>query len=101
MSSTSLVTNGYICYPRRVEIPSPATCGSPDMVAAIEVRPRMRHVVEEEVEDGQPTMVSVQELKPQMTCSQAEPDPPPDVDPPTNTSAQELKPVMISAEEDD
>jgi hypothetical protein len=103
MSSTSLVTNGYICYGkvRLIPVPSPATCESPDMVSAIEIRPRIRTVVEDEEFDGAPVMTSVQELKPQMKSSQAEPDPPPDVDPPTNTSAQELKPVMISAEEDD
>ena len=104
MSSTSLVTNGYICYPRRVEVPvpAPATCGSPDMTSAIEIRPRIRHVGGEgDPGDLAPSMISAQELKPQIQSSQAEADPPPDVDPPSNISAQELKPVMISAEEDD
>ena len=103
MSSTSLVTKGYICYgkAKAVPVPCPATCDSPDMISAIEIRPRIRNVVEDEEFDGAPVMTSVQELKPQMKSSQSEPDPPPDVGPRTNTSAQELKRQMISAEEDD
>jgi len=102
MSSTSLVTNGYICYGGQpIPVPQPASLDTPAITGAVEVRPRIRRVLPPEPADvGPPTVTSAQELKPQVR-GRVTPDPEPPVRPPTVRTAQELKPTIVKVEEED
>ena len=101
MSSTSLVTNGYICYQGQpIPVPAPASLDTPSIVGTVEVRPKIRNVRPPGEPSDSPTVTSAQELKPQVT-GRATPDPSPPVDPPKLTTAQELRPKIIDAKEED
>ena len=101
MSSTSLVTNGYICYGgQAAPVPAPSSLNTPSVVAVVEVRPKIRRVQPPaEAGDPVPTVVSTQELKP-VTAGRVTPDPV-EVQPPKLRTVQELKPKITKAEEED
>ena len=100
MSATSLVTDGFICYRGQpIPVPHPATCEGPDIIGAVEVRPKIRRA-DPPAEGGaeKPSVLSVQELRPQVA---GEVPPPTTTVEPTTVSAQELKPEITKAEEED
>lgn len=101
MSSTSLVTNGYICYRGQpIPVPAPASLDTPAIVSSVEVRPKIRRVRPPDPPPDGPLVTSVQELRPQVT-GRTTPDPQPPVDPPKPRTAQELKPKITDAKEED
>ena len=101
MSSTSLVTDGYICYRGQpFPVPAPSSLNTPEVVATLEVRPRIRRVTPpDETGDPSPAMVSAQELRP-VTTGRV-PSDGTATQPPKTRTAQELKPKITQAEEED
>ena len=100
MSTTSLVTHGYICYSGEpIPVPAPISLDTPSITGVVEVHPRIRRTEFSGETSEKPLIVSSQELKPQ-TIGRITPDPSPATPPKTRT-AQELKPKIIKAEEED
>lgn len=95
-----LVTRGYICVPRTVEVIPLLSCDEPRMTAALEVRPRIRSVAAPAPSMiTTPIVTSASELKPVMRDADAPAAPDPDPRP-TQTGAVELRPVIKKVEED-
>jgi len=95
-----LITRGFICVPRSVEIVPLISCDEPRMTAAVEVRPRIRSVAAPVPSSiTTPIVTSAGELKPVMRDADApsasDPDPRP-----TQIGAVELRPVIKKVEED-
>lgn len=103
MSSTSLVTNGFICYqgqPILVPVPEPASLDTPAIVGTVEVRPKIRRVTSPDTSaQPKPAVTSAQELRPRVVGKV--PADIPETKPPTTRTAQELKPRIVKAEEED
>jgi hypothetical protein len=95
-----LVTRGYICVPRTVEVVPLVSCKSPTVKGALEIRPRVRTIVyEPDQPAGEPVPVAASELRPIPRGASA--PSPPDPDPrPVPTVVIELKPEPKKAEED-
>lgn len=95
-----LVTRGYICVPRDVEVVPLVSCKSPTPRQALEIRPRVRTITyEPDQPEGEPVPLVASELRP--TPRGATAPPPPDPDPrPVPTVVIELKPEPKKAEED-
>ena len=101
MSSTSLVTNGYICYRGQpIPVPTPTSLNTPEVVAVVEVRSKIRSVTPLDV-NGDPlsSVISAQELKP-VTTGRVTPEVT-STPPPTTRTAQELKPRITKVEEEE
>lgn len=101
MSSTSLVTNGMICYGKTttVPVPTPVSLHLAEVTTAVEVRPKIRQAATEaDPRPTDPVMVSAQDLVPSMS-GRAQPEAT-SPDAPSNISAQELKPKIIKVEEE-
>ena len=101
MSTTSLVTHGYICYAGQpIPVPAPASLDKPDIVGVVEVRPKIRYVKPTtDADESTPLITSAQELRPKLS-GRAEPVPAVEITPKLRT-IQELKPKIVDAKEED
>ena len=101
MSSTSLVTQGYICYQGQpIPVPTPASLDSPEVQKALEVRPKIRFAQSLTTPPtAKPVITSVQELRPQLS-GRVVSEPPPSK-PPMVRTIQELRPKITDAKEEE
>lgn len=101
MSSTSLVTDGFICYTGQIIfVDAPSSLDTPSIVGVVEVRPKIRLVEPPAELPDKPLVTSAQELRPSVS-GRVDPDAQPPVDPPITKTAQELKPKITDAKEED
>jgi hypothetical protein len=96
--ATGLVTRGYICCD--ITQNQVVSFDKPELVAILEVRPKIRWVEGPQPQTPPPpTVTTAQELRPRMVGRVEAPAPV--TEGPKQVSAQELRPKIVKAEEED